>query len=191
MEINRFVISRMRQIAKAQNDSTYYNHYYRFLYFYVQLLFSHATNPWDERLILGQDWYLEYCIEGDLLFILDWASVPNDQVFLQVCEMKQAFQQIFSSNGVKYAFASMRHSTSYAFYQRALKFQLVQTLNEELCLDYFIPKSLEQKIDAYRDISEFLQFVGDDLSFEDGFYIFHEIEFCVTDRFLRRKKRKK
>lgn len=155
-----------------------------------EMCYRHNTQPHQENVILGEDWYIIYSIKESKIEILEWLSVKNvPNKIEQTVEMLNEIKKILLKNENTKIFAYMRHSTSYRFYQKFLSLGYFKELQDSLIFEkYLIPKGrkISKKIERkYGSLEEYLK--GDYkefISLEN--YIYHGVEFEITDKFTKR-----
>ena len=158
----------------------------------------HGSYLDEERMFLGEDWVISYVdsFDDDEIYIGQWARCESDNKFLQSVEMMMALKKILlNSNGRKIS-CGMRHDTSFPFYQSFLKKGFLEELSSSTEVDNYLYNSKELNrviksiLNEYNSLDDYFSNRGYD-EFPSRFHklIFHEVSFCVTDRFVKRYKK--
>lgn len=156
----------------------------------------HDSEPENEFIILGDDWYISYTELPGLcaIEINDWISISNNKnTFLQTIEMISTFKQLFLGYEDCLIYAALRHSTSYNFYKFILSNEYINQLTDQISLeDEKIKKEiLDEILSIYGSIEKYLldenrkKYENEHL--ED--YIYHNICFEVTNKFVTKYQR--
>lgn len=157
----------------------------------------HGTFPKDENIILGEDWYILYTkYTEDEIGITEWLAIHNvPNKLIQTMEMFSAMKKILLENRNAKFFATMRHSTSYKFYQSLLTRGYLEEISSRPDIDEELPEDLEMIKnniqEKYSSIEEYLlnsdkeQLEG--IPLED--FIQHYITFKTTDKFTKKYKK--
>ena len=114
----------LRQISYIESRAVLVRNNVDMTYCNINTLYElcdlHNSEPENEFLILGDDWYISYTELPDLcaIEINDWISISNNEnTFLQTIEMISTFKQLFLGYEDCLIYARLRHSTSYNFYK--------------------------------------------------------------------------
>lgn len=158
------------------------------------LCLLHGTFPKEENVYLGTDWYIIYSkYDNDDIEINEWVAVGNVKNKLtQTIEMMNAMKKIIISAKNAKIFATMRHSTSYQFYQSLLSKGYLKEISNRPDIEEELPKNLSKIKDKlktkYQMLEEYLQNSTsenlDKTHFND--YIYHLINFKITDKFVKK-----
>lgn len=158
------------------------------------LCLLHGTFPKEENVFLGQDWYIIYSqYDNNDIEINEWVAVGNVENKLnQTIEMMNAMKKIFLSSKDAKIFATMRHSTSYQFYQSLLSKGYLKEISNRSDIEEFLPEDLlnikEKLKSKYQNLDDYLQNSKqenlDKTHFND--YIHHLIIFTPTDKFVKK-----
>ena len=161
------------------------------------LCLLHGTFPNDEFIILGEDWYIIYTkFYDELIEIADWVSIGNTKDKLaQSLEMISAMKKILLENSKCKILATMRHSTSYKFYQSMLKRGYLEEISQRIELDDELPLNLQiQKAQLklkYKTLEEYiLNSDKEPLKTHLPDYIYHLIVFKPTTNFTKKYSKK-
>lgn len=153
----------------------------------------HGTFPKDENIYLGEDWYIIYSkFNEEMIEIADWVSIGNvNNKLTQTIEMMTAMKKIFLSNRNCKILATMRHSTSYKFYQKLLSRGYFEEISTRLDIDDELPsnlKKIKEKIKIkYPTIEEYIENLENEPSknhLQD--YIYHFVVFKPTNKFIKK-----
>lgn len=157
---------------------------------------EHETDPEDEHVILGEDWYIVYTNISDMeIEIKDWVAINNVENKLnQTMEMFNALKKILLEHENCNIYGMLRHSTSYPFYKKLLDEGYIEESVDIIDFDDYLPKleEIKQKIlTDYDSIEDYLADPNRDRyegsAMED--YIYHEVSFNVTESFKNRYKK--
>lgn len=156
----------------------------------------HNTFPHEENIVLGEDWYIiytKYDQDTEEIQIHEWLDINNTENKLtQTMEMLTAMKKIFLQNKNAKIYATMRHSTSYKFYQILLTRGLVEEISNNPDIDEELPSDIEIILNnlqsKYNSLKEYLlnedkEIIGNQ-KIKD--YIYHSVNFKITDKFIRR-----
>lgn len=158
----------------------------------------HGTLPKEENVILGVDWYIiytKYDEDSEEIEINEWVAIGNVQnKLIQTMEMFNALKDILLESKGSKVYATMRHSTSYKFYQSLISREYLEEISNRLELEEELPEEIikikEELKTKYHTLEEYL--VNelkhlDKQSFND--FIYHYIIFKTTDKFTKRYKK--
>ena len=160
----------------------------------------HGTFPKEENVILGQDWYIIYSRlyeDSKEIEINEWVAINKvENKLIQTIEMLSAMKKILLDNKDITVYATMRHSTSYKFYQSLLAKKYFEELSNRPDIDDELPEEFEliktELKNKYQSLEEYLQYSEKEnqtnQSFDD--FIHHYIIFKPTDKFIKRYKKK-
>jgi DNA-binding Xre family transcriptional regulator len=153
-----------------------------------------GCNPEDMNIILGEDWYIAYTINDSAIEITEWINVPREQdVLAQTTEMSKAMISILLLGEGKEIYATMRHHTSYKFYLKLKQLDYVEELSWWSQMEEERPLELDRIVEIlkekYDDLNEYFSDENREHFPEYAEYIFHDITFTVTDKFIQRYKK--
>ena len=149
-----------------------------------------------EHIILGEDWYIMYSILENQIELNEWLAVNNvDNKLIQTMEMYQSLKKLLLQSKDYKFFATMRHSTSYRFYQNMLNRGFLQEISNRAYIDENLPYDLELiKNDLkskYSTLEEYLQNEDKEQLKETDFsdFIYHLVIFKTTKSFTKKYKK--
>ena len=155
----------LRQISYIESRAVLVRNNVDMTYCNINTLYElcdlHNSEPENEFLILGDDWYISYTELPDLcaIEINDWISISNNEnTFLQTIEMISTFKQLFLGYEDCLIYARLRHSTSYNFYKFILSNEYINQLTDQIDLeDEKIKKEiLDEILSIYGSIEKYL-----------------------------------
>jgi len=153
----------------------------------------HDTKEEQENIILGQDWYLMYTTYNDELEIQEWISINNvKDKLVQTMEMFKWIKKILLENKDKTIYSTLRHSTSYNFYKLFLEKGYIDEIYKSIDIADDIPKDLLSLIEN-RDnssLEEYLDIEKEEILNDLPDFIFHNVEFLVTDKFIEKHNKR-
>ena len=156
----------------------------------------HGVNQEDEHLILGEDWYILYTDISDIeIEIKDWVAVSNvENKFSQAMEMFNALKIILLEHASHDIYGTLRHSTSYKFYQKFLEEGYLEEQLSTIDFDDYLPKieAIKEKIlseydSLYAYLADESRERYEESALED--YIYYDVCFNITDAFKKRYKK--
>ena len=153
----------------------------------------HDTKEEQENIILGEDWYLIYTTYNDELEIQEWISINNvKDKLVQTMEMFSWIKNILLENKDKTIYSTLRHSTSYNFYKLFLEKGYIDEIYKSIDIEDDIPKDLLSLIEN-RDnssLEEYLDNEKKEILNDLPDFIFHNVEFLVTDKFIEKHNKR-
>ena len=151
-------------------------------------------NDFDEYLVLGNDWFLTYNIEDNLVRISNWMAVDDKNTKLtQSIEMLNTIKELLINNKDKKFVANFRHNTSYPLYKKMLDKDYFKEnfhhIDKVSC-----PASVELRLKFLEMYSPcnyeiFLKYLKSEAAIknpDDLEYIIHCIVFKVTNEFIEK-----
>lgn len=188
-EIDNDKIALIKKIAATRYAAPIYDSRYWSLEDVRNLAFIHDIDVQDEILVLGNDWFLCYCIKDNIVEFLEWIAIDDDSNKLkQTGEMLHFLKNLLLENEDKRFFADMRHDTSYQFYLLMKEKGYINEVFHDVSIDYcggFAPEELK-----YLDnIESYLESPASEMQSEYLKYICHYSEFLVTEKFTTFYKR--
>lgn len=193
--ISNEVLDRMKNIALLRCDK---NDDSDIICNIVQSLDSVCYGIYDTELVnivLGEDWFLVYVSDCDEVIFEAWVARNDiDNKFLQSVEMFREFKKILLDNSDKIFFASMKKTTSYSFYEKLLKMDYVEEFDEMVTFAFYTPPEIIEdismkcgSIDCY--LNSGCTDVDCDFNENAMGYLFCDIEFGVTEKFVKKYKK--
>ena len=177
-KVSKAIVSRIKEMAKTRYDSNIYNKYYR------NLKLDGKT------VLLGEDWYLIYSIEDNVLSIHDWLSLNNGNDIKRMYEMRKTITNlVINHKGI--IKCTFRHNTSYKLYKRLKDKGYVNTIDEYLFLDRNIDESIQNKIDSeipYESPDNLKKLLIGDEYKEYYPYFLYETTSTLTDKAIKKCK---
>ena len=153
----------------------------------------HDTKEEQENIIFGQDWYLMYTTYNDELEIQEWISINNvKDKLVQTMEMFKWIKKILLENKDKTIYSTLRHSTSYNFYKLFLEKGYIDEIYKSIDIEDDIPEDLLSLIEN-RDnssLEEYLDNEKEEILNDLPDFIFHNVEFWVTDKFIEKHNKR-
>lgn len=183
----------MKNIALLRNDDRDTSGVVRNI---VGSLESVCCGVYDSELvniILGEDWFLVYVSDSEEVIIEAWVS--NDsrgEVFIQAMEMCREFKNVLLANENKLFNSYMKKTTSYNFFKKMLEKGFLEVFSEEMDLASYTPFSvIEPLLMKYGSVPEFIRLKEDntDIEPEVDKFLFCDVEFGVTDKFVKKYKK--
>ena len=195
-EITKEVINKVNLIALKRYHESYYS-FLRLKYKNLdELCYCNCSKPEETNVVLGEDWYIIYTKSKNLIEINEWVdieAVPNK--LKQTMEMLNALKKILLSSEDKKILATMKHNTSYKFYQSLITRGLLQEYEDIVGTETDMPhkiKKLHIRLEReYGFVEDFLNDPNRNKEQEEILedYIYHDILFGITDEFKKRYKK--
>lgn len=192
--ITKELISSKNLIAMRRYSEGYYSFQFEGIDTVDDICYWCDCNPEDLNLILGKDWYIMYVTRPDEIEITEWINTPREQnVLEQTNEMLTSMIGILLLSEGKEIYASMRHHTSYKFYEKLKRLGYVEELFIHSKMEMDIPLELDKIVhvlaEKYEDLDEYFADENRVHFPEYGEYVYHDIRFCITDKFIKRYKK--
>ena len=187
------VIARIKNIALLRNDDFDTSGVTRNILGSIESVCSGVYDSELVNIILGEDWFLIYVSEQDEIIIEAWVS--NDsrgEVFIQSMEMYTEFKNVLLANENKLFNSYMKKTTSYNFFKKMLEKGFLEVFSEETDLASYTPFSvIEPLLMKYGSVPEFIKLKEDNVDVEPEVdkYLFCDVEFGVTDKFVKKYKK--
>ena len=123
-----------------------------------------------------------------------FSNLPREKdIMSQTTEMLGAMISILIQGENKEIYAIMKHHTSYKFYQKLKQLGYVEELYWCSQMEEERPIELDRIVEVlkekYDDLNEYFSDENREHFPEYAEYIFHDITFTVTDKFLKRYKK--
>lgn len=194
-QITDDVLVRTRDIARKSDNGWIFS-MYDDIESLSDLCCCHNSYPDEEYIVLGEDWFITYTIDGNKdVYISQWACVDDRKDnFDRTIEMMKAMKKIFIENAGLTFYSGLRHDTSFRFYERMIRRGFIQ----EKCRDSEINENSSEGLERvleditlrYGSVDAYLE-RGDFSDFPDEFkkLIFHDVEFVITDKFVKQYKK--
>ena len=194
IDITPDLISQKNLIAMRRYSEGYYSFLFDGIDTVDDICYWCDCNKEDLNLILGKDWYIMYVIRPDEIEITEWINIPREkQIIEQTNEMLKSMISILLLSEGKEVFASMRHHTSYKFYEKLKRLGYVEELFIHSKMEMEIPLELDKIVhvlaEKYEDLDEYFADEQREHFPEYGEYVYHDIRFCITDKFIKRYKK--
>lgn len=194
IEITKELVSSKNLIAMRRYSEGYYSFLFEGIDTIDDICYWCDCNPEDLNLILGKDWYIMYVTRPNEIEITEWISTPREKNILeQTNEMLTSMISILLLSEGKEIFASMRHHTSYKFYEKLKRLGYVEELFIHSKMEMDIPLELDKIVHVLAEKYDSLdEYFADELREhfpEYGEYIYHDIRFSITDKFIQRYKK--
>ena len=187
------VIARIKNIALLRNDDFDTSGVTRNILGSIESVCFGVYDRELVNIILGEDWFLIYVSEQDEIIIEAW--VYNDsrgEVFIQSMEMYTEFKNVLLANENKLFNSYMKKTTSYNFFKKMLEKGFLEVFSEETDLASYTPFSvIEPLLMKYGSVPEFIKLKEDNVDVEPEVdkYLFCDVEFGVTDKFVKKYKK--
>lgn len=188
-EIGYFEIMLIKTIAVNRYDKAIFDYYYKEISSLQDLAAKLGIEANNINLVLGDDWFIMYeDIDGIVTFI-EWIALEiKGRKLSQAVEMSNALNIILEQNKDKEFIASMRHDTSYQFYQKLLQKKYIIELFHSLSIDWAEPNNL-----SLDDCEEIVKYFPNNENLYDAEFlkfVFHNINFKVnTQEYKFNRKR--
>ena len=194
IEITKELVSSKNLIAMRRYSEGYYSFLFEGIDTIDDICYWCDCNPEELNLILGKDWYIMYVTRPNEIEITEWISTPREKNILeQTNEMLTSMISILLLSEGKEIFASMRHHTSYKFYEKLKRLGYVEELFIHSKMEMDIPLELDKIVHVLAEKYDSLdEYFADELREhfpEYGEYIYHDIRFSITDKFIQRYKK--
>ena len=187
------VIARIKNIALLRNDDFDTSGVTRNILGSIESVCFGVYDRELVNIILGEDWFLIYVSEQDEIIIEAWVS--NDsrgEVFILSMEMYTEFKNVLLANENKLFNSYMKKTTSYNFFKKMLEKGFLEVFSEETDLASYTPFSvIEPLLMKYGSVPEFIKLKEDNVDVEPEVdkYLFCDVEFGVTDKFVKKYKK--
>lgn len=193
-EITEGVVAKKNLIAMRRYSEGYYSFLFDGINTVENICYWCDCNPEDLNLILADDWYIMYVIREGIIEITEWIDNPRgNAVLTQTNEMLRAMISILLQCEGKEIFASMRHHTSYKFYEKLKKLGYVEEVYKHTLMEVDIPIELDRIVhvlaEKYDSLDEYFADENRVHFPEYAEYIYHDIVFSITDKFIKRYKK--
>lgn len=193
-EITEGVVAKKNLIAMRRYSEGYYSFLFDDINSIEDIIKYLECPPEDLNIILGEDWYIAYTINDSEIEITEWINLPREKdIMSQTTEMLGAMIAILVQGENKEIYATMRHHTSYRFYQKLKQLGYVEELYWCSQMEEERPIELDRIVEVlkekYDDLNEYFSDENREHFPEYAEYIFHDITFTVTDKFIQRYKK--
>lgn len=155
----------------------------------------HNTIPFEENVILGEDWYIIYANRLREIEILEWVSigkVPNK--LEQTIEMLNEFKKVLLLSENRKVSTHMHHLTSYPFYEKLLKAGYFEEIYNYPQIEHNIvpgsKEAIEEIVKKYGSLYEYLKSNNKEYQYLEQ-CIYHDINFKITTNFIKRYQKRK
>ena len=155
----------------------------------LELCDYHDTDPEQENIIIGEDWYLMYTIYNGELEIQEWISINNvKDKLVQSMEMFNSIKKVLLENKESIVYSTLRHSTSYRFYRLLLEKGYINEIDNNIDISDDIPEDLLSLVEnrGNSSIEEYLDTECEEVLDDLPDFVFHNVEFMVSDKFVDR-----
>ena len=154
----------------------------------------HDTNPEQENVIIGEDWYLMYTTYNYELEIQEWISLNNvKDKLIQTMEMFNWIKKVLLENKDKIIYATLRHSTSYNFYKLLKEKRYIHQINKYIDIADDIPEDLLSIIEnrnEFISLERFLNKEKKEILNDLPDFIYHSVEFTLSNKFIKKYTKK-
>lgn len=193
-EITPEIVAQKNLIGMRRYSAGYYSFLFDDINTLEDMITYLACNPEDMNIILGDDWYIAYTMNDSEIEITEWIDIPRENdVMSQTSEMLRAMISILLLGEGKDIYATMRHHTSYKFYQKLKQLGFVEELYRWSQLEDERPLELDRTIhilnEKYDDLNEYFSDENREHFPEYAEYVFHDIMFVITDKFIKKYKK--
>ena len=189
-EITKDVIKTFREYTKARFGSEVFEEYFSYITDVKEYAGVHGVNIEDENIIVGEDWIFSYHMSGKELILSDWvAKEESSDKFAQSLEMYKTIRNVLLTTSAEFFSASLRHSTSYPFYQafkeRGMIEEFVDALSVNLCTDEMY-EQIERKVLEYdATLDELLE--SGKITEQEKDYLYHDVTFELGPAYKKTK----
>ena len=155
----------------------------------LELCNYHDTDPEQENIIIGEDWYLMYTIYNGELEIQEWISINNvKDKLVQSMEMFNSIKKVLLENKESIVYSTLRHSTSYQFYKLLLEKKYINEIDKNTDISDDIPEDLLSLVEnsGNSSLEEYLDTECEEVLDDLPDFVFHNVEFMVSDKFIDR-----
>lgn len=193
-QITDEVISKKNLIAMQRYSEGYYSFLFDGIDTAEDVCYWCDCSKEDLHIILGKDWYISYVTREGLIEITEWINNPREKnIVEQTNEMLKSMISILLQSEGQEIFASMRHHTSYKFYEKLKKLGYIEELFIDSKMEMDIPLELDRIVhmlaEKYNSLDEYFADENRIHFPEYAEYIYHDIRFCITDKFIKRYKK--
>ena len=154
----------------------------------------HDTIPEQENIIIGEDWYLIYTTYKSELENQEWLAINNvKDKLIQTIEMLNSLKKVLLENKDKTIYSILRHSTSYKFYKLFLERNYLKEIESDFSIADEIPEDLLSIIEnrnQHIPLEEYLDTEEKEVLEDLPDFIFHNVEFKVTNQFIKKYQKK-
>lgn len=185
-EITKEHIAKMKDIIMTRfSDSKFVNAFYDNIVDIEDLKKAYGCDAECITIVMGEDWFLGYCVSEEFVNIGDWHSKDDSNVLIRQKEMMDSLKTVLVENADKMFGAVMRHETSYRLFKLAEKKGYVKKYAEEDVLDSLFPikNEIVKKIILY-----LMQHMSDEAIAKNYFnqFLSHSVYFEVSKEFILR-----
>ena len=193
-EVTEDIINKIKSICAQRYSPLVYREYFENLTTMQDLCEMHDTNPEEEIILLGEDWFITYAQKYVELEVLEWVALDNvENKMAQIQEMLKALKYILYLSRTTCLAAYLRHDTSYKFYQLGIKKGIIKPAIDEPFVDYYHPEEMDLIVDEvgakYKDLETFLASPEKDAYPEYEQYILHRVVFTPTPKYIKQYKK--
>lgn len=189
-QITKDVIKIFREFTKSRFEQEVFEEYFSYITSVKEYANVHGVEIEDENIIVGEDWIFSYHLAGKELVLSDWvAKEETTDKFAQSIEMYKTIKKVLLTSEAEFFSASLRHSTSYPFYQafkeRGMIDEFVDCLSVNLCSDETY-EQIANKVSKYDATLEELLESGK-LTEKEKDYIYHDVTFELGPVYQKKK----
>lgn len=195
-EVTQSIINQINIIAFKRYSEGIYGLLHEDYEDFNDLCHSNSLNQEDTYITLGEDWFIIYTQNKSYVELIEWVSLDCvDNKFMQTIEMFNELKNILLSNPEATFFSIMKHNTSYKFYSDFITRGFLEEYSSDIITDPNLPtykeKIIQHITQTYGRIANFLKDENRDKTKEELLedYIYHEIAFTTTDKFIKKYKK--
>lgn len=192
-EITEDIIKKMRSISIKVYEKEQYDHLYEKMDNIREICYYHGTNPSEENVILGEDFFITYAIRKSSIEIFEWVALKNvENKLIQTIEMFNQLKKILlQSEGIKIS-VYLRHITSYPFYELFQEKGYFEEIHDYPQIEYdkipYTRNIIKEILRKYGSLYNYLKSNSKEYSPLEE-YIYHEITFKINDKFIKKYKK--
>lgn len=189
-QITTAIIDIFREYAKSRFEPEVYEEYFSYITSIQEYAEVHGVDIADEHIIIGEDWLFSYHIAGKEMILSDWISkADTTDKFAQSLEMYKTIKNVVLNSETEFFSASLRHSTSYPFYQmfkeKGIIDEFMDALSVNLCSDETY-EQIANKVSRYDATLEELLETGK-FTEQEKDYIYHDVTFELSPQYQKKK----
>lgn len=194
------VIKRVKDIIKLREPQAY-DSVWKNIDTLEDLCLCDGAEVAEENIVLGEDWFISYIIDG-CISIENWIALDdNENKLVRLGEMFAEIKNILLlSNELDTDIVCyMRHNTSYQFYLKYKKMGYFDEMYTECYISNLKPKEMDSIINKL-ELENKLYTIDDEMIVHEDVadsypeynkYFMHDVAFSLTKKFIDRYKKRK
>ena len=193
-EIGRQQLRKIKKIAVLSLNGSKLQKRYQKMHKLEDIQTGMLYKSFNEYLVLGNEWFITYNIEDNVVRISSWMAIDDKNTKLtQSIEMLNVIKDLLINNKDKKFVANFRHNTSYPIYKKMLDKNYFKE-NFHYIDMFECPPPVELRLKFIKMYSPcnyeiFLKYLKSEAALkcpEDLEYIVHSIIFKVTKEFIEK-----